>query len=447
LVHNPVVLNEEIHVQELLGRLKKRQKLKLIPFPFSSFQLELLNLSPKTLKNFGLTVGPQVEQYFIHQGSQINKASASLRNGGKVAILLSHSPQLSKLEINCDDEFELTEEDCLRLPSTFSRLSVIGISGGQFSEYPTRPNGPNPLLDAVVHRAPHLKLFKISGYDSHQRSDMRIIRFLVQNRPNNLPDFSLEEPFLFDSNPLEKIAFIQEIMNSNLKFKNINIDLYLWRVRIGVEPRMVRTVCSWLKTQSSSLTDLRLSFKTAQGQITSFQFPILPVLRNLTIVHSWAILPSFINLFPALEKLSLEYYSDHEHDHGIFGNSTMPFAKKLLLPFQESSISDRPWKVISPNLTSLRLALVKYEIVRPTFQFILTHLSQLVHLDLNLHFNYRGRGDSNSSDIWDVLTGKAPRSCDDLTTLLADVLVQNVKAAEEPVNGIYSIPSLRNMRG
>jgi len=70
----------------------------------------------------------------------------------------------------------------------------------------------------------------------------------------------------------------------------------------------------------------------------------------------------------------------------------------------------------------------------PALTYILTHLPRLVHL--NLHMPRSDRDRRNDSEYWRIFTGE------DLSQR------HTALPEEEPdVNGIYRIPSFRNMKG
>jgi len=233
----------------------------------------------------------------------------------------------------------------------------------------------------------------------------------------------------------------------------ITLNLYISNYsRENDMPRRIEILSALLESQTSSLVDLCVGV-SFDPPIPSVRLPILLALKNLTIeikyavpLNSRPILPFAGNPFPALQKLHINRYRG---DYRVFGSCSMPSVQELHLHHLLSALTDPAWKPAFPNLTTLHITVQcdKEKILRSTLVYILTRFTRLVHLKLELtrigaslprepkvNFNY-----------WDILTGQAPTSV--ISDLATWKLVSDAEAQEEPANGIYEVPSLRNMRG
>jgi len=114
-------------------------------------------------------------------------------------------------------------------------------------------------------------------------------------------------------------------------------------------------------------------------------------------------------------------------------------------------LSDPSWPIAFPNLTTLHVEffLDFPEVFRSILKYILTRLASLVHLNLYSNEDMKSTENvyiANSAwDCWDLLTGGAPTLLQK-SNLSHLELVQELGELEEPVNGVYQIASLRNMR-
>jgi len=450
-VHNRVVLRTELSVKQFLRCIKKREQLELRPFPFSFFQIYPKHLSFELLDTMGTVIGPHVERYSMN--SSLDGDINSLELGKKLTILLSHSPQLRELLFHITHEPYLTEQDIVQLPASFPRLKNIGISGTKYRELfgrPQLPASPYPFLEVLIQRSMHLKLFKMEAQTS---LSLKIVRFLVQNRPNNMPHFSTNGNgsfiFPFITNPLD-----YELMDFNLDITDISMLITTPSPNMNEDEfrTIIQRVSNWLERQTNSLTDFSFNIRIdPPNQTTLFPFPSLRVLNNLTIdfhverpvgPNPRPILPFVDNQFPSLQKLRLESYRE---DFGIFGTTTMPSVQEIQLFRLGGPMSDPAWSTVFPNLASLHISAGSFsgEFVYPTIHFILTHLTRLLHLDLKFSYS-----ENQNIDYWDLFTGGAPRPQRGrrFESSLRK-LVRDAGDAEEPVNGIYQVPSLRNMTG
>jgi len=448
-VRHPIDLNIKVQVQKFLGLAKNRQKLNLFPFPFSSFQLHLTkSLTRRTLNDFGRTVGPHIERYSIQTVTQYN---TSIENVGKLAILLSHSPNLSKLKFESSRELHLFERDFIFIPKSFPHLKSLKMTN-PFTSDSISSTTPYPLLDLIVQRAEHLQKITVPGNQLTMSS--RIIRYLAQNRPkNNLPYFLLANTI--DIYP-KNISLVREIMDSNWSFTKIHISMDSTTANQMEALRMLQTLSTWLERQSSSLTDLKLDIRLFcfrhLHHVPTFEVPSLRALTNLEIFYpysKWPIIlpaPVLINPFPVLETLTLRNYSD---DYETF-STAIPSVKRLDVISLYAPISDH-WRIAFPNLTVLYIEVdannEEERFIRPTLQSILTHFTGLVDLDLEFT-SWSSFNSPSDCDYWDLLTGGAPRSFDDLKLLTerSQGLVR-LPEPQVPLNGNTQIPSLRNMRG
>jgi len=251
---------------------------------------------------------------------------------------------------------------------------------------------------------------------------------------------------MYDTNT---IGFVREVIELNYwNFTNISIVMSIRGANEDEVRGMLQVTGTWLGTLANSLTYLDLDlFYLDNGTLQVYP---LSKLKELIIRSPYQntnlqpIVPFIGNPFPALQKLSLERYRE---ELGMFETSIMPSVQELDLRIHEGPMSNPSWKTNFPALTILRIDLnpeACTEELRTTLGFILTHFIGLVHLVFSSEFS------PDSFDYWDLLTGGAPRSFDNLRTLLSlsdEVLTQEVGVAQEPVNGIYSLPSLRNLRG
>jgi len=228
---------------------------------------------------------------------------------------------------------------------------------------------------------------------------------------------------------------------------------------------MVRTLSRWLDMQSNSLIDFCLK-TSLQPHLPPFEFPILRALKNLTIeipagdknelMIPQPIVPFLPNLFPVLKKLELECYRENL---GMFGTYPLPSVHELRLRHQGSPLSNPSWKIILPNLCSLHIQFdyANERFTVPTLHYILTCFTQLVHLELEVAkplptsdqegLSSESPDNYSTCDYWDLLTGRAPRPVLRFTDSMWDSRVpRKAGATIGPVNGIYQIASLGNMK-
>jgi len=361
--------------------------------------------------------------------------------------------------LNTIEELYISKKYMLRLPVFFPRLTLIGMSAADYDR--NDRNRPYALIDLLINRAAGLKVLKIHPARGPILS-LRIYQLLSNHLNLNLPSISLENQFLITPSS----SIIQRLLEFNLTFTQIRIRIkqseYMHNLgtnEVEAETRtrtMLRTVSSWLKTQEISLTDLSIDF-CLQPHLTSFPFPLLPVLNNLSIIFPYEKLvslpnntqpdlPFLDNPFPALKKVRLFQY---RKDCPIFGSSSMPSVQEIHMDRPQTSWTDPSWRFKFPNLTSLYIVLESdLELNYPTLKFILTHLYQLIDLSVELTtskmFAYPGPM-AHCCDHWDVFTGGAHSILQKL--VLDDDFSEKVGDLREPVKGIYQVPSLGNMRG
>jgi len=167
------------------------------------------------------------------------------------------------------------------------------------------------------------------------------------------------------------------------------------------------------------------------------QIPSLQALKQLVVIlfpEDFLIIspvPPFAgSQFPSLQSLRLQR---HCETYGIFGTCSQPSVQTLHLSYPRTPLADPSWRTTFPNLTSLRTDFEpdKAEDFLSTLSYILTHLTNLVHLDLDLSGGEPKYVPTFSHFCSHLLTGRD----------------QEVGITDELVNGIYQIPSLRNMRG
>jgi len=442
--HKYIVLKTEERVQELLCTLMNRKFLELLPFLFhSNFEVSL-NLDVDCLETLGATIGQHVKRYSIRSFSPWdNNTGGSMEMGRNVIKLLSHSPQLMELKLNSPHELYVSQNELIFVPSTFPNLNVIGISG-KYSEK-ALPGSPHPVIELLLGRARRLKRVKIPM--AQRNLSLKILRFLVQNRPYNLPSFSSESCWRINTNTF---SYFQEIMGMNLKFTDITISLE------ELSQNDTLSVSRWLEAQASSLKYLCINLFLQHNGVTLL-FSSLPKLKDLTIRFPFdkdgrdfhkpilrPIEPLLGNPFPALQKFRLDRYRE---SCGLFETCCLTSVHELCLYSHRTPLTVIPWSIAFPNLTSLHIEfdLIRNSDFRTTLACILTYFTTLIHLDLDITRSYsqctepgHEAMDSNFS-YWDLLTGRACES------LRKNSSVQIHGTTEAPRNGICRIPSLRNM--
>jgi len=212
----------------------------------------------------------------------------------------------------------------------------------------------------------------------------------------------------------------------------------------------------WLGRQTNSLTHLHNDI-SATVEHVYFPFPSLQALEYLKLnfpdesrPNAWPVAPFDGNPFPALQKLHLQSYFENLE---IFRTCSLPSVQELILLRQETPLMDSTWQNLFPNLTSLHIGCYSdlSEIFRSILRYILARLTGL--FNLNLYFTENTRSTTLNSYIpnsswnsWDLLTGGFPVSFQE-SILSREDLFQEIDVQEEPLNGIYQIPSLQNMRG
>ena len=451
-VQRPIELRGEASIVRILRSLKTRDALALTPFPFSAFEVDLdIGYELGILEGFAKTVGPHVERYSLKTNCDVDC--------WKVIILLSQSPNLTEFIVGGKyaSQYGLSEGDLACLPISFPRLRVIGITTiKRWFLKPWEAEIKNPHIDLMLQRAPQLKLVKLPGGDPFIRS--RIIQFYIRHRPNSMPSFSFNDYLLVSPSPTDTLH-LHEFMALNLVFKGIliemDMDLYCYS-RPEVR-EMQRVVSKWLEAQRINLVDLCIKFRDCNKKSPLFPLPSFPVLRNLTIKVNNDCYSEFLplrpfvgNPFPALEKLCLYNYQE---DYKIFRTCKMLSVHELGFRRLETPLKRPSWKFAFPNLTSLRIEFDHRmaRVFRSTLTYILTHLTNLEHLDLDVVNGWVRKKRSKSFrplkewGCWDLLTGRVPRPGQNHNSKL--VARTAFRAPKKRVNGIYRVPSLWNMKG
>jgi len=179
-----------------------------------------------------------------------------------------------------------------------------------------------------------------------------------------------------------------------------------------------------------NVTELRLEFNF------NVDFPAL----FLPIVFSTVESP-----FPVLKTLRLYEYNDA---FGTFSNVVMPSVQELYLKNHRGPIT-HPWHTILPNLRSLHFEIETGTEVEEIHQltFILTHFSGLTELDLNIGIRLSEFQYCITPDFWEILTGGAQRPFDTSDLLTGELKWKAARDNIIPVDGVFQVPSLGNMRG
>jgi len=420
-VHKYIRLASHTRILKLYNLMKKRRELKLVPFPFAAFDVEL-SLSPEILQQFSRRIGKYILRYSFQASDSWRWRQTCTQIGGKVVMLIAHSRKLNEFHLDSTYEVYVSKRDLVNVAKYFPHLRVIGMKS---REHGARdPVGSaHPLIDVLVSRAWNLKEFKIPA--ALPELFMRNIKYLIENRPQNFPYFALEESqsLIVYSNDT---SLIEEFMDMNLIFREISVVVRENPcLEYGMPPvsdeevkKLVETVSMWLEMQSTSLVSLcvEVNFDLEKGG--RLPFPRLPVLKNLIIKFS----------------------NKHQPESPI-----PDMTSYLVFPF--------------PNLTSLQVEispdLGSEKLYSDVLTYALTHLTQLQNLNLDVtrekRWHYRDRDhdhehsqkdSSLSFDHWGILTGGAHEA---YRNRGPGGFVAG--AQEEPVNGIYAVPSLRNMRG
>jgi len=448
-IHKHIPLKTGAQIHELVSCIQRRGSLNLLPTsPFSAFKVDL-NFSPQLLEKLGARLGEHIQRYWFEMLAIWLKNENAEDMGGKAVILLSHSPELTHLQLGGSFELYVSDQALLRLPDSFPRLKYIGISSELL--HPETPQLPRPLIDLVVSRAPNLKTFRFPA--APQDMIVRILDFLLQTRPGNLPKFSFEE---FQPLTLDTLPFIEELISLKLPFTDISVRLK----QCGYGASSI--VSTWLELQRDSLTDLHIELSYG---ITSEFFHELRILKNLSMKFPYTgnRFVSFIeNPFPVLEKVVLENYQE---TFDMFRTCSMDSVQHLHLRNMHQALRNLSWNTNFPNLTTLHIELnhTLAHVFCRTLGYILTHLTRVHHLDLELsneppvylHSRFYSYGEppreepepeSLAWDCWSILTGGVRQSVLNWTKSKRELLAA-AGALEEPKNGIFRVPSLRNMTG
>jgi len=117
-VQAPVNFFSEESMATFLAFLRTRIDLM---FPFTAFGLQIRQLSIEGLSEFGVLVGKKASYYFVYAYLYGNTDLEQRQDGHKLALLLSYSPNISKLNFSMD--CFLTTEDLALIPF-FPRLKV-----------------------------------------------------------------------------------------------------------------------------------------------------------------------------------------------------------------------------------------------------------------------------------------------------------------------------------
>jgi len=324
VVQKPIVLNNESQMEKFLCQIINRASLRQTPFPFVSFQIHLLELRQEILENFAKVVGQHIIRYFLDKGPP--RSNLFNEFGGKASVLLSHSAQIS--ELNMSTDLIVSRGDLTYFPTTFPNLRGLSISNKVHYYDPPMGNGLS-LIELVVGRSANLQ--RVSIPPNQPRISVRVLQFIAQNRPNNLPFFYFSDCIRVN---FYTIHLIQKLIELGLKFKNIS--LYL-NARNALEAQeYVTAVGSWLERQSDSLTTLDITTYMKFSFAAIIVLPSLQVLKKLslhfpvrgTTYRPRPYLPFVGNPFPCLEKLELSGY--HE-DFEMFGSCSLPSVLELVL--------------------------------------------------------------------------------------------------------------------
>jgi len=464
LIHRPILVKTKAQVEDLLYIVNIHKNLELTTFPFSTFNLVLKfnwprNLDSESIESFVREIGPHIRRLKF-QVVHYNSENISVI-GDALVNLLCHTPKLSDLEIRLDGaELTLSAQQLLRIPLRFPNLRVLDIDQNWI--FPTALDStqdhlvpvPVPVTDVLINRAVYLKRFRAQIYDF--TPDMRVLRLIRKKHGQNMPLLSLNQENSLTICP-DTLHVVHELMGMNLQFWNISILLNhrydnptTGIPNQGEFQNMMEVVSTWLTTQSNTLTHVKIDYFSA---LVPFRIPSLPVLNNLHISYSvpWThsgepavqpvnpIIPFAPNQFPMLNSINLQCYKE---SYEIFGLNPQPNIRRLNLDCLKAPLTNPAWRIVLPNLISLRIGTfeINEEIICSNIAFILTHLSNLVHLELD-HSNGSGM-----FDFWNVWTGGAPRVAK-RHLLFNETFDADTNVLVEPVGGIYEVPSLRNMRG
>jgi len=361
ILHNHIVLKNEDDPEEFASCMKNRESLNLTPFPFSAVHVDL-ELDLEALDTFAKELGQHISRYRysyqpIPSSQEHAGGESSVELGAKVAVLLSHSDQLTELQLDSIRELRLSEQAQLCLPTSFPRLRVFRMSKSHFTVQLGRPDA---LIDILINRAPQLQNFALPVLSAAM--SRRITNYFLQNRPNNLPYFSFGETLPLRTMDRSSTRLIQHLTTGfNISFKEISISL---RARRPAEiSALSRTVSAFLERQSDSLTELCLKFLTRDHL---FLLPSLRVLTTLTIHFSieelgqgWPTTSPIFNgnPFPVLKKLRLEFSQRTRLNIRKYPveKCSLTSVHEFEVPFSESQLTNSSWRRTFPNLSSFQI--------------------------------------------------------------------------------------------
>jgi len=113
-----------------------------------------------------------------------------------------------------------------------------------------------------------------------------------------------------------------------------------------------------------------------------------------------------------------------------------------------SALNLNSWHRMLPNLRSICIRFFSGSATWNTqsLAYILTYFPRLTNLDLRVQRARPGTGQYGQDvDFWDTLTGKAARPSS-TEVLLHGAVGTNVPPVN-PIDGVYQVPSLGNLRG
>jgi len=251
-------------------------------------------------------------------------------------------------------------------------------------------------------------------------------------------------PFPFTAFKVDVEELSQETLNSFETEIGSNIN------------RLFIMIPSWYNRKRNIERIARLLSRTPHLTVLQLEKPNGPII--LTDRDQQQLFPIS---FPQLQVIELSgngnstRYED-ERNEGLLPLFDLLISRATNLKKLQFKNMEPSWDLVLVyrNLTSLQIQFKQHEgeVFRSALRNILTHLTQLVHLDLEVTFDFDSDRRESSPDsnwrCWDILTGGAVHPRPVLEFTLADWnMIPETSVPEKPVDGIYRVPTLRNMRG
>jgi len=221
-IQPPIQLSQECELKDFLEFAITRMEFTDSPFPFASFKLAIDYIGMDNLEEFAKQIGLHILR--LSFGRIYYYARETI--GNEVATLLFHMPNLTEIELSCDQPLYVSARQLQRMPLHFENLTVINVAYWNFT--PQQEN-EIALLQLMISRSGRLNSFRVPTISDSTTPDMEILRFLLEKHGNNLPLLILDSGLRIHPDTLN---VLQELMSMNVGFSRFSLLLYERKYRL-----------------------------------------------------------------------------------------------------------------------------------------------------------------------------------------------------------------------